>query len=333
MNTTISAIDYYLPSQIVKTRDMMAETKPERLGFSETLIEDLIGIIEVRHALEEEKPSTLATHAAEKVLAKFDGNPDEIDLLIFCGIDGDYVEPSTSHVVQKNLGLKNAVCFDVSNACLGFMSGMQIANSAIESGMSRNVMICTGERPSKVSKITAPYLQGLEDRVEFFNKIGALTVGDAGVAAIMSRSQSASGIKSMNFMSNGQLTNLCYYKHEQGIVTEGQMLMKEISTAILNAHRDLLPRSLISAKIKASDINCLITHQVGKRPWERYPKIIGVEKVNMTKTFDTLGNITSATFGVNYAIALESQKIKTGDLVMAAMAGSGLSVCQVTMIA
>jgi len=333
MNTTIAAIDYYLPSQVVKTRDMMAETKPERLGFSDTLIEDLIGIIEVRHALDDEKPSTLATYAAKKALAKFDGNPDEIDLLIFCGIDRDYVEPSTAHVVQKNLGLKNAVCFDISNACLGFMSGMQIANSAIASGMARNVMICTGERPSKVSKVTAPHLRALEDRVEFFNKIGALTVGDAGVAAIISQSEGTSGIKSMNFRSNGELTKLCYYKHEQGIVTEGQMLMKEISAAILDAHKELLPTSLIAANIKASEINCLITHQVGKRPWERYPKIIGVERDSMTKTFDTLGNITSATFGVNYARALESQQIKAGDLVMAAMSGSGLSVCQVTMIA
>jgi 3-oxoacyl-[acyl-carrier-protein] synthase III len=235
--------------------------------------------------------------------------------------------------VQKNLGLRNAVCFDVSNACLGFMSGMQIANSAIESGMSRNVMICTGERPSQLSKVTAPHLRGLEDRTEFFNKIGALTVGDAGVAAIISRSEGISGIKSMNFVSNGQLTNLCYYKQDKDIVTEGQMLMKEISTAILDAHKALLPTSLKTANIKASDINCLITHQVGKRPWERYPKIIGVERNSMTKTFDTLGNITSATFGVNYARAIESQQIKAGDLVMAAMAGSGLSVCQVTMIA
>jgi 3-oxoacyl-[acyl-carrier-protein] synthase-3 len=333
MNTYVSAIDYYLPSQVVKTRDMMAETKPERLGFSETLIENLMGIIEVRHALDDEKPSTLATYAAEKALAKFDGNPDEIDLLIFCGIDRDYVEPSTAHVVQKNLGLKNAVCFDVSNACLGFMNGMQIANSAIESGMSRNVMICTGERPSKVSKVAAPHLRGLEDRADFFNKIGALTVGDAGVAAIISQSEGISGIKSMNFMSNGELTKLCYYKHEQGIVVEGQMLMKEICAAILDAHKEILPASLTKAGIKASDINCLITHQVGKRPWERHAKIFGVESDNMTKTFDTLGNITSATFGVNYARALEEGRIKTGDVVMAAMAGSGLSVCQVSIIA
>lgn len=332
MNTYISAIDYYLPSQIVKTRDMMAETKPERLGFSDTMIEDMVGIFEVRHASDEQKPSTLATIAAEKALAKFEGNPDEIDLIIFCAIDRDYVEPSTAHVVQKNLGLKNAVCFDVTNACLGFMTGIQIANAAISSRTARNVLVCTGERSSDVTKNFMPQLQDSDQRGIFFDKIGALTVGDAGVAAVISPSERESGIKSLNFSSDGRLSELCYYKYDQNI-PEGQMLMKEISNAILDAHRNLLPRTYEDANIEGKDISCLITHQVGKRPWERYPKIMGVPKDNMTKTFDTLGNITSATFGVNYAKALECGKINQGDLVMAAMAGSGLSVCQVAIIA
>jgi 3-oxoacyl-[acyl-carrier-protein] synthase-3 len=335
MNTYISSIEYYLPYQIVKTRDMMAETKPERLGFSDTLIEDLIGIFEVRHALDDEKPSTLSSKAAIKALDQFEGNPNEIDLLIFCGIDRDYVEPSTAHVVQANLGLKNAVCFDISNACLGFMTGIQIANTALESGLARNVLLCTGECPSRVSKVTAPHLRDIDSRSDFFNKIGALTVGDAGVAAILGRGTSDEnrGFKSMNFNSDGKLSKLCYYKHDRGVISEGQMLMKEISNSILDAHRDLLPSTLSKANIRSKDINCLITHQVGKRPWEKYPKIMGVDKNTMTRTFDTLGNITSATFGVNFVQALESGKIKQGDLVMAAMAGSGLSVCQMTMIA
>ena len=104
MSAFISAIDYYLPSNIVNTRAMMAEIQPERLGFTDKIIEDLIGIKEVRHASENEKPSTLASNAANKALSKFNGNPDEIDLLIFCGIDRDYIEPSTAHIIQENLG-------------------------------------------------------------------------------------------------------------------------------------------------------------------------------------------------------------------------------------
>ena len=213
------------------------------------------------------------------------------------------------------------------------MTGMQIASIAISSGSARNVMICTGERSSDVSRASLPQLQVSKERAHYFDRIGALTVGDAGVAAIISRTESTSEIKSLNFHSNGKLSELCYYKHNPDtLLIEGQMLMKEISQEILNAHKELLPKTLKKSGIKTKDIDCLITHQVGKRPWERYPKIMGVGKNIMTKTFDTLGNITSATFGVNYAKAVEDDQIKPGDLVMAAMAGSGLSVCQVAII-
>lgn len=332
MNTYISAIDYYLPSQIVKTRDMMAETKPERLGFSDTMIEDMVGIFEVRHASDEQKPSTLATIAAEKALAKFDGNIDDIGMVIFCGIVRDYVEPSTAHIVQKNLGLKNAVCFDVSNACIGFMTGIQIAIPAILSGTAKHVLVCTGERSSEFSKSSIPQMLGNQDNQYYMDNLGTLTVGDAGVAAIISPSESESGIIGLNFQSKGELAKLCHYRYNKEVF-EGVMHMKEISNAMLKAHKRMLPQTLEEINMGIDEVDCLVTHQVGKTPWRGFSKILGVDQGLLTKTFDTLGNITSATFGVNYAKALADNKIKPGDLVLAAMAGSGLTICQLSIIA
>lgn len=332
MNTYINAIDYYLPESIVQTRSMVEETKPDRLGFSDSLVEDIMGIREVRHAADNEMPSQLATKAAKKALAQFDGNPDDIGVVIFCGIEGDYVEPSTAHIVQNNLGLKNAICFDVSNACLGFMTGINVASAMLSSRATRNVLICTGERPSKISKAAIPILRKLQQREEYFNRVGSLTVGDAGAAVILGAEGGANRIDNLSFSSDGSLSNLCYYKVENDQL-EGQMLMKKISRAILDAHKTLLPSTFKKSGIQPADIDCLITHQVGKRPWERYPKLFEVDKKVMTKTFDTLGNITSATFGVNYAQALASKRLKKGQKVMAAMAGSGLSVCQFVMTA
>ncbi len=327
MNTHISAIDYYLPDSKVKTRDMMSETDPERLGFSDTLIEDLIGIFEVRHAMEHQKPSTLATIAAEKALAKFEGNPDDIGMIIFCGIEGDYVEPSTAHFIQKNLGLKKAVCFDITNACLGFMTGIQIAVPAILAGTAKHVLVCTGEISSKVSKNSMSILKQTKNHTEYYERIGVLTVGDAGTAAIISQCSDLEGIMALNFASKGELAELCHYKYENGVPT-GVMKMKEICNAGLKLHKHMLPGTLEQLGRGIGDVNCLITHQVGKVAWEGFSRFFKVEGDLMTKTFDTLGNITSATFGVNYAMGLEKGTIKKGDLVLAAMAGSGLTTCQ-----
>ena len=332
MNTYISAIDYYLPNQIVKTRDMMAETKPERLGFADTMIEDKVGIFEVRHADNNEKPSTLATLAAKKALAKFEGNPDDIGMIIFCGIDRDYIEPSTAHIVQHNLGLKNAVCFDVTNACLGFMTGIQIATPAILANMTKHVLVCTGERSSDISKVFIPNLKNTDSSQQYSKQVGALTIGDAGVAAIISPSREQQrGILGLQVSSKGQLADLCHYKLQNG-KPEGQMLMKEICNAGFRTHKNMLPKTLKAMGKTPDDINCVITHQVGKSPWERFSRLLGVKNELMTKTFDTLGNITSATFGVNYAKAIENDQVKEGDFLLAAMSGSGLTTCQIGII-
>ncbi|MGH1439991.1 MAG: 3-oxoacyl-ACP synthase III family protein [Cellvibrionaceae bacterium] len=331
MNTYISAIDYYLPSQVVKTRDMMAETKPERLGFSETLIEDLVGIIEVRHASDDEKPSSLAINAANKALAKFDGNIDDIGMVIFCGMERDFIEPSTAHIIQYKLGLKNAVCFDVTNACMGFMSGIQIANAAIVSGMIKHALVCTGEKTSEWSKSMINTMLKKNDSESFQEKIGTLTLGDAGVAGIISPSETASGIIGLNYASKGGLAGLCHYKYENGVL-EGKMKMREICNAGLRLHKNMFSETLSSMDITRDEIDCLITHQVGQVAWVGSARVLGLKEDIMTRTFDTLGNITSATFGVNYAMALEEERVKTGDLVLAAMAGSGLSTCQVGIV-
>ena len=331
MNTYISAIDYYLPRQVVRTRDMMAATQPARFGFAETLIEDTVGIFEVRHAAENQKPSTLATIAVERALSKFEGNPNDIGMIIFCGIERDYIEPSTAHFIQKNLGLKNAVCFDVTNACLGFMTGIQIAVSAILSGAEKHVLVCTGEVSSRVSKNSITALGGIESRNEYYERIGVLTVGDAGAAAVISHRDDGRGMVGLNFVSRGQLADLCHYKYEQG-VPAGIMKMREICNAGLKLHKNMLPRTLQTIGKSINDVDCLITHQVGKVAWEGFSRFFNVEGRLMTKTFDKLGNITSATFGVNYAMGLEQGSIKKGDFVLAAMAGSGLTTCQVGIL-
>lgn len=323
----IHAVDYFLPEQRVQTAEMIDEVHPEQYGVDNRLIEQKTGIHEVRHAQHAEYPSTLAIKACEKLFQRSDITPQEIDLIIFCGIDRDFAEPSTAHVIQAAIG-STATCFDVTNACLGFMTGIQIANNMIGSGAIRNALICTGERSSEVTKAAINELQKGVDQQNFRKKLGALTVGDAGAAAILCPADPGHGFEHLQFQSQGQLAKLCYYNWEDGQM-QGQMVMDKICASMLKAHKGMYNQSLEQLNWQQPDIQCLITHQVGLRPWEKFSDIFAIDQKKMTKTFDFLGNITSATFPVNLARALEAEHIKPGDNIFAAMAGSGLSICQV----
>lgn len=324
MHTQIIDIDYYLPSEIVKTNHLVAETRPGRVGLRESILSKLTGVEEVRFAADKELPSSMAIRAAEKVFANSAIKPHQIDLIIFCGIHRDYLEPSTAHIVQAALGCKG-VCFDVTNACLGFMTGIQIANEMIKSGAIRYALVCTGERSSSISKTITRKLLDVSDKDTYLVKLGALTLGDAGAAAIIGPTDGKSGFLGMDFQSFGSLAKLCYWETE---TEDGEMHMKVINDAALSAHMSIYKETLNGLNLAPADINCLIIHQTGKRPFTEASEAFGVDKSKMTKTFHILGNVTTATFPVNYAGALKQGRIKKGDLVLAAMAGSGVSVCQ-----
>lgn len=328
MNIGILSVDYYLPTTRVQTSELMDEIKPERFGATNQFIEENTGIKEVRH-IHNELPSEMAIAASNKAIHKLGINPSKIDVIIFCGIDRDYNEPATAHAVQAAIG-SNGFCFDVQNACLGFASGLIQAEMWIRSGRARYALVCTGERSSLITKDQIEVLQKTNDLTVFKNRIGGLMIGDAGAAAIIGPTESSAGFKNFNFYSNGKHTGLCYYKIENGKCT-GEMLMGKITAATLKAHQQLYPQSLADVGWQPKQIDRVIAHQVGHKPWIRLAEILDMKLDRFTKTFENFGNLTSATFPINLAIGLEEKKILPGMKIFGALSGSGLSIVQMGM--
>lgn len=328
MNVGILAVDYYLPVTRVSTADMLDEIKPERFGVTNKYVEESAGIKEVRH-IHNELPSKMAIEASLKAIERASISPDDIGVIIFCGIDRDYNEPATAHNVQAGIG-SQAFCFDVQNACLGFASALLEAEMWVRSRRAKYALVCTGERSSLVSKDWIDTIKRSDDVNVFKKHVGGLTVGDAGAAAIVGPTESEAGFKGFQFASEGEHAQLCYYSMESG-KRHGEMVMGKISAVMLRAQKRLYSDSLHVLGWQPSDMDIVITHQVGQRTWERFAQILGIQFDKLTKTFENLGNITSATFPVNLAIGLEEKKISKGMKVFGALAGSGLSIVQMGM--
>ena len=326
----IVSVGKSLPAERVHPCDMVSEVGAEKYGVSEMLIEETLGINEVRHSAENVKPSDLAVEASEEAIAKSGINADHIDVIVFCGIEGDYVEPSTAHSIQHRLGLRG-ICFDVSNACLGFMSGIQIANDMIGSGSARYVLVCTGERPSVISKAVIRCLRNSNNADDFKNKLGMLSVGDAGGAAILGPREAGHGFVNFGAASIGKHARLCYYKMH-GDEVDGQMVMGRICALTINLHEQVFRQTIDQLGWDSGKIAYCITHQVGRRPFEMLSEAFHVVDSRMTRTYPDLGNITSATLPVNLCLAQENGGLKPGEAVYVALSGSGISVSHAGLI-
>lgn len=320
----------YLPPQIVKSDDLFAEIKSEdQYNIPEDWMSSKMGIVERRVAPSTFLPSDLAIPAAVEALDDFDqSHLLDIDLVIFCGIERDQSEPATAHIISHALGLNAKYAFDMANACFGFVDGMQIADTYIKAGITKYALIVTGEIPSRVLRAAVDMLKRGVDIKTARNILGALSVGDAGGAVVVGPGEYGdnSGFELFNTNSSSELANKCLYRKRDDGVIEGHMNMADISSAIIRRHYGLIEDTL--TKLGWSEFDWMLSHQMGQKPFDRLSRLQGVTPSKMIKTVDKLGNITSATFPVNFKKLKDTGMVKSGDRVGGCFAGSGVVIGQ-----
>ncbi len=323
-SSQIAGVGIYLPEERISSISLMEEIQAEkRFGIPLNWVDRRIGIVERRFADSRAEPSDLATRASITALAKAGIEPKHLDMIIYCGIEKDFMEPSTAHIIQKKLGC-DAVCMDVSNACQGVVSGMTVADALISTGAIETALICSGERASKVVKQFIHKINTEPDEY-FRDRFGVMTVGDAGSAVVLSRNeaQSSSGIKAMHFDSRGEYAEFCFYRYgESGI--EGQMLMKGITDTINQVHTEMMPATYRDLDWQPQDVDYMICHQVGKKSVTDLCEISSVPLEKTPLTYMYLGNTASCSI----PIALDYANAKRGDRILMMGGGSGLASFQ-----
>lgn len=130
--------------------------------------------VEYRHiSHEKQTTSDLCFEATNKLLAHKNYSEESIDAVIFISQTPDYIQPATAHVLHKRLGLsKNCLVFDVNLGCSGFVYGMFITSSMIQSGAVNRVLLLIGDVMRKNKK------NAIKDEMLF---------GNAGTATIIEK--------------------------------------------------------------------------------------------------------------------------------------------------
>ncbi|MBJ7540041.1 3-oxoacyl-ACP synthase III family protein [Marinomonas transparens] len=323
-NCQIAGIGIYFPRQIVTSQELMREIKSEEnFGIAENWINEVCGIDERRVASAEELPSILAIRAAENALQDSGVQPSEIDAVIFCGISREWLEPSVAHKVQHEMGCTNAICFDVSNACHGFMNGILLADNLMQCSDATHVLVVAGEN---LTDITFDYVAKLRNKTAEFQKVlGTLTVGDSGAAMVLTpKNKDGRGFQYYNFHTDAKHTDLCRFSTAKEGGYDGQMVMGKISSVMIRLHASIIEQTYQSLNWKNTDIDHLICHQVGQKPHIRMADMAKVSQSIAPISYKLFGNITTATIPAN----LYNVKPNCGEKILIAGAGSGLSISQ-----
>jgi 3-oxoacyl-[acyl-carrier-protein] synthase-3 len=297
----------------------------DRLGIRDNLLEEVSGIGARRFWEKGTMPSDAATLAAEKVLDDAGIDRGKIGVIINTSVCRDYLEPSTACIVHGNLGLsENCLNFDVGNACLAFLNGMDIASRMIERAEIEYALIVDGESSRPITEATVKRLLEPDVNAEQFRaEFASLTLGSGAAAMILARKELApQGHPYLGSVSRSatEFNKLCHGQMDR-MVTDTRILLSE--------GLKLASKTFQAAKIAfgwvASELDQFVIHQVSKVHTDSLVKLLGLDPEKVHAIYPEMGNIGPASVPIVLAKAVELGKIRRGDRVALLGIGSGLN--------
>jgi 3-oxoacyl-[acyl-carrier-protein] synthase-3 len=304
----------------------------DRLGIRDNLLEEVSGIGARRFWEKGTMPSDAATLAAEKVLDDAGIDRGKIGVVINTSVCRDYLEPSTACIVHGNLGLsENCLNFDVGNACLAFLSGMDIASRMIERTEIEYALIVDGESSRPITEATIQRLLSPDVGEEQFRaEFASMTLGSGAAAMILARKELApQGHPYLGSVSRSatEFNKLCHGQMDR-MVTDTRVLLSE--------GLKLASRTFQAAKIAfgwvASELDQFVIHQVSKVHTDSLVKLLGLDTEKVHAIYPEMGNIGPASVPIVLAKAVELGRIRRGDRVALLGIGSGLNCSMAEII-
>ena len=160
-NVCVESLAYTLPDEVVTSAEIEAQLAPvyQRLRLPEGRLQWMSGIATRRFWPRGTLPSGPSVETAEKALQAAAIDRRHIGALVHGSVCRDFLEPATACGVHHRLGLSSqCIVYDLSNACLGLLSGMlQVANM-IELGQVRAGVVVGTESSRDLVESTIRHL-------------------------------------------------------------------------------------------------------------------------------------------------------------------------------
>lgn len=341
-NVCVEAFSHALPEEIVSTEELELRLEPlyRRLKLPEGRLEILTGIKERRLWTPGRTPGEQSVLTAQKLLEQTEIDPAAVGVLIHGSVCRDYLEPATAcgvhHELDKRFGLAPAgFVYDISNACLGIVSGMiQIANM-IELGQIRAGIVVGTESSRSLLETTVRHLN--EDmsitRKSVKGAFASLTIGSGSAAVLLAhRDISRTG----NQLLGGAITartehcDLCRSDNDQSGGDAMNPLMQTDSETLMNegvaAAAETFERFLPEVGWNRKDIDRTFCHQVGRIHQQLLFNTLGLPMELNFSTLEYLGNTGSAAMPTAASIGIENGFAPDGSRIALMGIGSGINV-------
>ncbi len=315
---TIAGTGSYVPEKVLTNADL-----EKMVDTSDEWIRERTGIQARRIAAPDEFTSHMAVNAARRALEDAGMTPEELDLIVMATITPDTPTPATSCYVQRELGAVNAVAFDISAACSGFLYAMKIAATFIGSGVYKNVLIVAAEKLSNV--------------VNWEDRTTCVLFGDGAGAAILRPSEEGEGrilatdmgtdgtqVELLAIPGGGSAKPITVENAHERLATLA-MRGKETFRHAVSRMKSSADKVIALAGLNPEDIKLIIPHQANLRIINAIGARLDIPEDRVFVNIHKYGNTSAAAIAIALDEAHREKRFERGDNIVLVAFGAGLT--------
>jgi len=316
INAAITSVGGYVPDFVLTNQmlESMVDTNDEwirtRTGIHERRILKGEGL----------GSSDIAVEAIRQILQKKNLDPLEIDCVICATVTPDMVFPATANVICDKLGMTNAFGFDLSAACSGFLYGLTMGASLIESQRYNKVIVVGVDKMSAI--------------IDYSDRNTCIIFGDGGGAVLLEPNTEGYGVRDSILKSDGNGRNFLHMKaggsvkpasietvqaREHFVYQEGQTVFKFAVKGMADVSYELMERN----QLTPDDIAWLVPHQANLRIIDATANRMGLPKEKVMINIEKYGNTTAGTLPL--CLSDWEKRLRKGDNIILAAFGGGFT--------
>ena len=295
-----------------------------RVETSDSWIKSRTGI-GARHVIgEHENLTTLSSNAAKEAMKMASWDPSTIDLIVLATSTPDDLFGSAPQV-QAQIGAKNAVAFDLTAACSGFLFALVTAAQFLRNGAMQRAIVIGADQ--------------LSSWVDWDDRRTCVLFGDgAGAVALEATTPEKNGLIGFELKSDGlrgACLNLSKTNNHLALVDESTYQKGSFQPITMNgqevykfAVREvpiILQQLLERENTAPADLDWLLLHQANQRILDAVADRFSIPHSKVLSNLKNYGNTSAATIPLMLDEAVRDARIKAGNLIATSGFGAGLS--------
>jgi 3-oxoacyl-[acyl-carrier-protein] synthase-3 len=302
LGVAVAGVGHAVPDTVVTNA-----TIARRLGVDEEWIVSRTGTNERRWLADGERLSTLAAQAGAAALAAAGVDAAEVDMVLVGTTSSDEMSPHTAALVAGDLGAIGAAAIDLGAACTGFLSGLALATSVIESGRSRTVLVIGAD--------------GLSRYVDQDDRGSAMLFGDGAGAMLLTATAQETQVGPVALHSDATGRDLIRLGREGAhIRMEGPVVFRHAVRLLSEVTHEVVA----AAGIELAAIDLFVYHQANSRIVQAVGRELGLDPQRVVDVIGRFANTSAASLPIALSVAVEEDRLRPGSTVLLAAFGAGL---------